>query len=1016
MKIFQNKNLFKKLIIVLLFITIFSFCMPKGVRAGGDDSVGGMLLKPFVDLMLGIGDGILDVVHKVIYHQDQSLVTVDMSSHWWDVFWTGVVAIVVAVAAAILVVVTAGAVVAAFAAIGVALSAVSVGTVLMVSVSSGAIAAAVFNSNALPDDLKLPIYNISPEEIFSNDILLFDVDFFNPKEGKVIDNTTTKTEDDYTEQMWKYIKDVLKKDYGYDESNVKRQKFEESSGMADCPDSYTMDTWDYNGKTYAYSFETDGKDWSVIRYDAGTQGKNYEWLKWQNSDDNYGKKLSWDSDASKAKWDPGNETVNMKGKEVTEGEKYELESTAKQLRNTVASWYNTLRDISIVALLSVLVYIGIRIIISSTSSDKAKYKQMLVDWVIALCLLFLMQYIMSFSNLLVGKLTEVVKSSRKSSEFYELIEDKNGKIEKALEKIGEDTSGLKTSSEGSDYILWKTNLLGLVRLDAQMATDSTITYAGYAIIFVILVLFTIYFIFTYLKRVLYMAFLTIIAPMVALTYPIDKMNDGKAQAFDMWFKEYIFNLLIQPLHLLLYTILVSSALELASTNIIYSVVAIAFMIPAEKLMRKFFGFEKAHTPGFLAGPAGAALTMNGLNKIMGHRPPKSGEHGNSNGGKDDEGALPRFDSSFDKQDAMINGGVDPLFMSEGGNESKNEKDNMVLNDDKNKFNASIENDKNGLNAGLENDKNGLNAGLENDKNSLNAGLEDDKNVPKNVSKNGDEQSENMRLPVNRRDNGRDINVDLLKKENPPFPKKHRIRGASAAVRAYSRNRLQRSLKNAHPLRTVSKMALGAAGATAFGLTAGTIGLATGDPTKAMQFASTGVLGGYKLGSSTGDSLYGALEPTIDVRDEYKRARADSKEQYEQEKVEEAIKKMRTNSDNLIRLEHEFGHKEAKQIIKDGVIDDYASAGIDDIDDIIAGYKLEKEDKDVTREQVKSAVKYSSRIGQDTSKMKGDDIAKWEKTFSEEFAENSRVRTQNINANALGHKTMETVKKFNKFKY
>ena len=40
-----------------------------------------------------------------------------------------------------------------------------------------------------------------------------------------------------------------------------------------------------------------------------------------------------------------------------------------------------------------------------------------------------------------------------------------------------------------------------------------------------------------------MAFLTIIAPLVALTYPIDKINDGKAQAFNMWFKEYIFNLL-----------------------------------------------------------------------------------------------------------------------------------------------------------------------------------------------------------------------------------------------------------------------------------------------------------------------------------------------------------------------------------------------------------------------------------------------------------------------------------------
>lgn len=32
-----------------------------------------------------------------------------------------------------------------------------------------------------------------------------------------------------------------------------------------------------------------------------------------------------------------------------------------------------------------------------------------------------------------------------------------------------------------------------------------------------------------------------IAPLVALTYPIDKVKDGKAQAFDMWFKEYTMN-------------------------------------------------------------------------------------------------------------------------------------------------------------------------------------------------------------------------------------------------------------------------------------------------------------------------------------------------------------------------------------------------------------------------------------------------------------------------------------------
>ena len=49
-------------------------------------------------------------------------------------------------------------------------------------------------------------------------------------------------------------------------------------------------------------------------------------------------------------------------------------------------------------------------------------------------------------------------------------------------------------------------------------------------------------------------------------------------------------------------------MDFASQNILYVVVALGFMIPAEKLLRKFFGFNKADTPGLLAGPAGAAAT------------------------------------------------------------------------------------------------------------------------------------------------------------------------------------------------------------------------------------------------------------------------------------------------------------------------------------------------------------------------------------------------------------------------
>ena len=119
------------------------------------------------------------------------------------------------------------------------------------------------------------------------------------------------------------------------------------------------------------------------------------------------------------------------------------------------------------------------------------------------------------------------------------------------------------------------------------------------------------------------AFLTMIAPLMAMTYPLDKMHDGNAQGFNTWLKEYFFNLLIQPLHLILYTVLVGSAIEFASNNLIYAIVAVGFILQAEKILRKFFGFDKAGTlENGSTAALGGALAMAGVNslkRLAGHR-------------------------------------------------------------------------------------------------------------------------------------------------------------------------------------------------------------------------------------------------------------------------------------------------------------------------------------------------------------------------------------------------------------
>ena len=362
-------------------------------------------------------------------------------------------------------------------------------------------------------------------------------------------------------------------------------------------------------------------------------------------------------------------SINNKMKVV----KTSKQNMAVELNGIIKKWYVAIRNIAIVAMMIILLYIGIRILLSTLASDKAKYKQMLQDWFIGLLLLFLMHYIMAFSVVIVEKVTEVVGASVDKKSFYSIIpiSDDGGKADKfkkfiksaGMEKYyidanknGELINKKQVSESDAEAIIYPSNLLGYIRIGMELSDFGTL-YMGQALCFIILVLMTLYFVFTYLRRVLYMAFLTIIAPMVAMTYPIDKINDGSAQGFSKWFKEYIFNLLLQPLHLLLYYILVTSAWNLSASNILYSIVALGFMIPAEKLLRSFFGFEKAHTPGLLAGPAGAALTMSAISKIAnigkGGGKGKSEKGGSNGDSSDNDTRTPRMNGDVDEREEMI---------------------------------------------------------------------------------------------------------------------------------------------------------------------------------------------------------------------------------------------------------------------------------------------------------------------------------------------------------------------------
>lgn len=252
-------------------------------------------------------------------------------------------------------------------------------------------------------------------------------------------------------------------------------------------------------------------------------------------------------------------------------------SMVNQIRVGIAAWYYALRNIAAAILLCMLIYVGIRMAITTIATDKAMYKKMLVDWVSSVAILFLLHYIMIFTIAV------------------------NNAIINAL------SSGVNTDVIDKTYQLIRNLALDVFNVNSIAAT----------VVYCMLVWQTLGLVFTYFNRMLKLAFLTIIAPLVTITYSIDKMGDGKAQALGNWLKEYVYTILIQPFHCIVYMTLVDMGFKMiedtgdADTGkllaaAVIAILCVRFTKDAEQLVRKIFAFKDDGSTGLNAGLAVAA--------------------------------------------------------------------------------------------------------------------------------------------------------------------------------------------------------------------------------------------------------------------------------------------------------------------------------------------------------------------------------------------------------------------------
>lgn len=229
---------------------------------------------------------------------------------------------------------------------------------------------------------------------------------------------------------------------------------------------------------------------------------------------------------------------------------------SNDIKQSAAVWYVSIRNIALVGMVISLIYVAIRMAIATVAEEKAKYKKMLTSWFIGLVLIFVIHYI-------------IIIMLRLSSEFIDFI--------KTAIETDTSTSGMEKDILGN---LWNT----LNKTDGAQKIYIVILY-------MVLTYYELKFFIMYMFRVFKVFILTIIAPIIALTYPIDTIGDGRAQAFNHWFRMIMMEIFVQPMQLVIYIIFVYSASEIAKTAPIIGIIFIIALDNGEKIIRKALKIE-----------------------------------------------------------------------------------------------------------------------------------------------------------------------------------------------------------------------------------------------------------------------------------------------------------------------------------------------------------------------------------------------------------------------------------------
>ncbi len=340
----------------------------------------------------------------------------------------------------------------------------------------------------------------------------------------------------------------------------------------------------------------------------------------------------------------------------TENGNRQVQSAVESIRNVVSQVYVTVRDITLILIIIVAVVLVIKMLLESRPMEKKRISDLLVNCIKGLAIIIMMHYIMyilvTINNSIAGSINNVTEYSSEEEANQNLTNSEGkltGQIFAYVEKgdnnliykrFKDIASNFESGSGQTDTTdkLWNVsckeddgeytttilanNFTEIARYRMQKVYDvdsndednktTSLDRISWGIVYILLVAITVVYVWLYAKRVIYIAVLTMLTPIVGLMYPLNRSEGGHAQALNYWFREYVATLTMQPFQCLLYSVLIGGAMQMALNNPIYVIVALISMITLERFIKSLIGMPESNIGGL-----GKALseTTKGINNM-----------------------------------------------------------------------------------------------------------------------------------------------------------------------------------------------------------------------------------------------------------------------------------------------------------------------------------------------------------------------------------------------------------------